>query len=379
MKKYVFVLLLFATLFLGINVQAKVFINPNIEFYVSNPDGAEIGNGTIQLGVIPAQTRIKLLSKDSNDGYYVVMYNGQEANIKNTDIKPVEKTLNKESGYELKAEETVKVFAQEGLQMYEGPSKDYYDKANMIIPKGTEITYKYKDYELNKEEYYAYVTYENISGWVYISLKDENVALKKSGKFLILKLDDINVRESIKGPYNKNIKIEESVLTYDYYTLNQYNLKYMDKDLWLSFNNSDAVVFSNQVKTLNMKAGDAIYESYNGSMPIYSFTENVSLNSVFTYNGYNYVEYNNVKGWVKETLKEEEPVIKPEKTSKKIDLKKPTTIEIVIVLSLAVVVILSLTSLLALVLMEKSAKKQQGKNETTVNDENKKSEDDINI
>ena len=62
MKKYIFMLLLFATLFLRINVQAKVLINPNIEFYVSNPDGAEVGNGTAQLGVVPAQTKIKLLS-----------------------------------------------------------------------------------------------------------------------------------------------------------------------------------------------------------------------------------------------------------------------------------------------------------------------------
>ena len=125
-----------------------------------------------------------------------------------------------------------------------------------------------------------------------------------------------------------------------------------------------------------MKAGDTIYESYNDSMPIYSFPEKVSLNSIFTYNGYNYVEYNEVKGWVKEPIKEEEPIVKPDASNKKIDLKKPTTIEIVVVLSLAIVLILSLTSLLALVLMEKSAKKQQIKNETVVNKEN---DDDLNI
>ena len=184
MKKYLYLFIcLLSFCFIGsVNAEKSkdYMTTPRFEFYISNPEGANAfeeynRENTI---IIPANERVTkaYLAYVSVDNTTRVKYGELEVIVDNSDIKPVNDVFEKEEGYEL--EEAVKfvVPVESGLEMYKGPSDIYYDKLDVVIPKDTEIEYKYIDVLTNAstDGKFAYVTYEGVSGWVYVSTNLEN-------------------------------------------------------------------------------------------------------------------------------------------------------------------------------------------------------------
>ena len=71
---------------------------------------------------------------------------------------------------------------KEGAYLYKGPSKAYDKASDTMIPVGTVLEFSYA------ENYFAYVTYNGVSGWVYTAEEGEvykelsSVAIKNVGK-----------------------------------------------------------------------------------------------------------------------------------------------------------------------------------------------------
>ena len=324
MKK---VLLILITLFIYSNVYAL----SNVELYISNENGAEgINNSTIIN--VPYQTKVILQSINEEEAN--VLYNGVNVIIKNKDLKPVKDTL--------------------------------FDEIKLTVPQDTEIAYKYVDNNVNPE--YAYITYEGTSGWLLLNTSNENIAIKEQGTVIVTNSKSINLRRDFDGEYIELSIPDNTILNYDYVSKYQYRVSYNNELLWLSISNIDALAASSStVVTANVQ--DKVYYTpvTARTRELYAFTESAQINAKFAYRNFYYIEYNNIKGWIKTnnnsnssikivpTEKKEEVVEVPTigATEEKQKGKVPTKVELIIIISLAVLLLLSLTSLIAIVIMNK--------------------------
>lgn len=169
------ILLFIVTFFISCNVYA-------IDLQVINSNGVNVNINGEEIN-IPFKSRVKLIDEFEGKEYTLVEYNNESVSIKKSDLAVVEDTFKAIDGIELEKEETIKIFNKSGLEIYKGPSKVFYDKLNSIIPVDTELTYKYVD-SIKTDNKFAYVTYEGISGWVYLDIVSESIAKKENGKIM---------------------------------------------------------------------------------------------------------------------------------------------------------------------------------------------------
>lgn len=361
MKK---VLLFIITLFISCNVYAL-----DIELRVTNPKGVEIKGETENL-TIPYQATVKL--KDETEGLNAsVEYNGKTVSIKKTDLKPTEDVFKDINGTKLDKTEAFKIFDKNGLEIYNGPSTTFYSKTNKVIPNETELTYNYTYGD------YAYVTYDNVSGWVFLDLASEKVAKKEISKIMIINSKNIELKDKIDGEKIISTIKNYEVLDYAYITKYQYNVTYNNKSLWLSIIGEDAIATVSTIDNINLVVGNIIYEQPNTTKQITDIKENKTVKPLFKYNDFYYIEFDNIKGWVKpeNVIGEEDTniveltekeVIAPapieEQTVKDNNKKIPTKVELIIIVGLAVILLLSLTSLITVVIMNKKNGNELQKN-----------------
>ena len=351
MKK---ILLFLITLFIGCNVYA-------LDLQVSNPNGIKLHVDREEI-VIPYQSTVKLIDEPNGSANVLVEYNGESVSVRKSDLKVLSDTFKDVDGIELTSEETVKVFSKNGLEIYKGPSKTFYDKLNSVIPVNTELTYKYADSN-DTDKRFAYVTYENVSGWVYLDMASEAVAKKENGKIIVINPNNIELKESIYGNKIENTIKEDTVLEYEYFTKYQYNVTYEGKSLWLSINGNDAIAHEATVDSINVFKDEKVYSKPNTLKHVYEFKEDTILEPLFFYNGFYYIETEDTKGWVNKedaledgtskidlTKREvvEEP-IEPEVPEKKPGIKP----EIIVIAFLGILLLVSLTSLIGVVIMNK--------------------------
>ncbi len=351
MKK---ILLFLITLFIGCNVYA-------LDLQVSNPNGIKLHVDREEI-VIPYQSTVKLIDEPDGSANVLVEYNGESVSVRKSDLKVLSDTFKDVDGIELTSEETIKIFIKNGLEIYKGPSKTFYAKLNSVIPVNTELTYKYVDNN-DTDKRFAYVTYENVSGWVYLDMASEAVAKKENGKIIVINPNNIELKDSIYGTKIENTIKEDTVLEYEYFTKYQYNITYEDKSLWLSINGNDAIAHEATVENINVLKDEKVYSKPNTLKHVYEFEEDLVLKPLFFYNGFYYIETEDVKGWVNKedalesgiskidlTKKEvvEEP-IEPEVPEKKPGIKP----EIIVIAFLGILLLVSLTSLIGVVIMNK--------------------------
>ena len=370
MKKYLYVVICLLSFCFISNVKADMLI-PQFDVYVSNEAGAQVKSGDNVVATIPYNTELKLLSKQYDKNISYVMYEGNEVIINNSDIKVVNTTFEKESGHVLGTPQHFKVLVDAGLEMYTGPSEIFYSKVDgVVIPKNTEVEYKYIDYALNEDEKFVYVTYNGMNGWVHINMNTENVAFGKTGTIMILDPNNIRVKKDVSAAY-ENINIDKyAVVSYEYLTKYKYYITYNGENLWLSITDINAIAYESSNDALTINAGDVIYESYAGDNVLYTFESAGTVKPLFYHDDYYYIEHGDFRGWVKVSgiiendankLQPIDLTAEPEKTITKEEKPKQSAfrkIELVVVFGLAVILLLSLTSLATLMIMNKNGNKK---------------------
>ena len=337
MKK---ILLCLVSIFICSNVYALT----DIELYINNPEGVKT-----ESNIIPYQTKVKLVEASEDKDYVTILYNEKDITVNKTDVKVVKEEFTSTDGTSLNKEVTIKTYGP--INMYKGPSI-LFTKVDTTIPENTELAYKY-----SYNDKYAYVTYNGVNGWISIDTSKETLATKEQGSIIVINPDSINARKTINGEYTKINIPTNTVLTYAYSTKYQYNVIYSSESLWISQNGVDAFVVSTDIESININAGDIIYEAPDTTKSLYTFNTAAKVKPLFTYKDYYYVEYDNAKGWVKpnnsvaivdEPIKTDASEIKETTPN-----KKNVKVELIVVISLGVLLVLSLTSLIAIVLMNK--------------------------
>lgn len=117
-------------------------------------------------GFLPKDTVVTINGEYEIEGeeYYSIKYNDKYGYIKVSDTALTEEVYAPEKGYKLE-EETKSIVISKGLYMYKGPSEKF-ENMGVEIPVGTVLTYQYANAEYNAP--WAYVTYNGVSGWVYV-------------------------------------------------------------------------------------------------------------------------------------------------------------------------------------------------------------------
>lgn len=179
MKKYLYLILCLLSFCFINNVKAlKVTGNmaiPTFDAYISNEAGAYAFDSNNETINIPYNTQIKLVTDTYKTDTSIIEYNGvSNYSIKNSDIKLVNDTFEKEEGYKLESSQKFTMPADS--KMYKGPSDIFFDELGVVIPTNTEIEYEYIDVITNNSgtEKFVYTTYNGVSGWVFTSTIQED-------------------------------------------------------------------------------------------------------------------------------------------------------------------------------------------------------------
>lgn len=373
MKK---ILLFLIMLFACCNVSALK--SADIELYISNEDDVIVNES-----VIPYQTHVKLIEEKENN--LLVEYNNEELLINKSDLELVDETFNILNGKKLDTFEKVKVYKNNGLEMYQGPSKSLYNKLDLVIPAGTEITYEYIDNIENLDNKYAYVTYEGVSGWVFLDLEKEEVAQIQNGNILVINTNSIELKDNINGTIIENNIEDGTILKYNSFTKYQYNVTYENKSIWLSINGENALANEVDIESITLFSDDEMYENPNSLKVKYTFESEVSIKPLFYFDGFYYVNYNDMYGWVKSTplennLSKIDPIIKnevnDEKTVEKVHERKEIKPGIILIIILSILLLASLISLVCVVILTKKNPDYLMKNtNNNLNDNNNSKED----
>ena len=97
------------------------------------------------------------------------------AYIRIDDVNLKDDTYLPENAQKLSRPHTVRIIAHGGIPMYAGPNKKY--STIFTIPRGTKLTYLYGNDEETYYRTWAYVTYLNKSGWIYVYAYDADNGL----------------------------------------------------------------------------------------------------------------------------------------------------------------------------------------------------------
>ena len=277
------------------------------EAYVKNPNGAELytSEGKKTNIVVPADYMFEVIMEEIIDGeYYVdVEYKEDYYLCKASDLAL--KNDSYEPDDEMRYDEALKLYTYKtGGYLYNGPSKIYEKVSNEPIPVGTILTTYFYEYG------WAYVTYNNKSGWIFIYSKNDRSNPYNEdtcfAKFTDQTLVTIPGTKLTDDDGNDIAPITDFVeVKINYYTgyigayanYGKYNINYKGQTGWVEVG-AEKVEKDNTVYIYqNTKLTD--YDG-NSLATIFKDTE-----LVYTYKYYNdegypayYVEYKNQKGFV---------------------------------------------------------------------------------
>ena len=316
MRKYI-ISLIVMFLFLPSLVSAKgeppVYINYKVK--VTNKDGISLikDNNSIN---IPYDTVLEVIYEYEQDGklYGNVEYNNNTGIIEISKVELLTKEIDLEK---YKSESLKKIYIfDKGIYLYNGPSKAYgIVEGNIEIPIGTELSYTYGD------EAWAYVTYNDIKGWIYIYPYDEIIYEKgahiatiyNDKKFYTLK--ELKLLESPINNKEKGIVIPEYkevsykyVYSKDPYTT-YYYLIYNDMEGWYKYEPLEVAEFYNEEFIVNATDDMDIYSSplvTSNILGKINKNEEYNLLAIAlkdsiddnTYESWTYIKYKDTIGWL---------------------------------------------------------------------------------
>ena len=197
-----------------------------------------------------------------------------------------------------------------GAYLYKGPSKTYGKVDGEVeLPVGTTIQYTYRD------ELFAYVEYNGVSGWVYIYQPADNsegsgpykegssLANIESGKLITLDETPIykdTIGEDTIGSIPKNVNLSYKYSYYKSNFLKMYYVKYNGISGWVKdvgIYQKNKTIFSHLKEVTICK--DRVYEECTN--PLGTIPKNTMVNVKYSFNSFDrwyYVEYNGISGWV---------------------------------------------------------------------------------
>lgn len=289
---------------------------PSISEYkalIKNSNGVKCENFTI-----PYNTEVTVVMEyDKNDIAYVdVRYNNDYCTIKMSDIALKDKFNLDDFSNEFYL---YKYVYKKGAYLYKGPSK-IYGKVddNIELPVGLKLKIEYFD------EQWGYVTYNGVSGWVFIyeptefNLYEENTALADIDNGTIYTLEEITLDS---GPYNgektdivipKGEKVKYN-LSYcaKFNEMCSIYLTYNGKRGWYGYNKNDyrKIALVPEKGSLYILNDTDIYEDSNFNKKIGKLEKNQEVEVIYyqydyekLYENSEYVKYyiknNEIKGWV---------------------------------------------------------------------------------
>lgn len=198
---------------------------------------------------------------------------------------------------------------KKGAYLYKGPSKVYGKVEGEIeLPVGTTIEYTYRD------DLFAYVTYNNVSGWVYIYQplsvevsgpykEGSSTANIEYGKLITIEdtvIYDDPVNNELVGTIPKDITLNYKYI-YDYGLINKYYyVEYKGISGWVknvAIYEKNRTIFTNLNEITICK--DRVLEKC--SNPLGTIPKLQIIDVKYTSPGFDrwfYVEYNGISGWV---------------------------------------------------------------------------------
>lgn len=297
--------LLFILLFIPCMVKADMGA-PELKPYemiVTNPDGIdyyESSEDTTPVGKLKKNQKFKVEYEYDNE-YTIDIGNDDNYFLKSLDgtvlVKDsLDPTVDKgDYIHELKTPNEAIVYNEDGVNIFEGPSKIY--KKVGFIPKDTKLTYKY--YIASDEESitHIYVEYKGKKGWVEILSK--NVLIAKKQDFIAM--DDYKI---------SGTTIPKNTIIRSYYKSDAWSrvslIEYNDcTDLISSYDEFSKLLYVSK-RNATAKRNFTVYtESGNNGTELITIPENAKLLLIASYSqrgvdeSQNYVEYNGKRGWIK--------------------------------------------------------------------------------
>ena len=299
---------------------------PSLTMYdvrVKNPNGTyvEVWNaetGSMEKKLIPYDTIINDIFMEENiNGELYGFYNDGSVKLSDCEV------ITKEFDFSKFNSTPGKLYVyKEGAYLYKGPSKVYGKVDNEImIPVGTTIEYKYSD------DLFAYVTYKDVSGWVYIYQRamyegsgpykeGSSTARVENGELFVTKEtkihnDPVNSTELGKT-IPANTKLEYKYIYNPYVFVNSYYVTYNGVSGWITNDNSNIAKKYNDAKiyTYNSSAKICKDTIENKCDLVTTIPEDTMLNIDYIIDNIDawfYVTYKNKSGWVYYAAYDESP------------------------------------------------------------------------
>ena len=307
MKKVLFLVVMFIFPLIVFADGAGPYVK-EYEVYVSNPAGAKAYdyNGKETGEVFPVDTTFKVYMEEIINGvYYVdVMYKDDYYLCKSSDLS-LKKDFAIPDEDTWRSETPIKLYTYtNGGYLYKGPSKKYDKVMSSEIPVGTILTYEYETYG------WAYVTYNNEKGWVFIYQKDDrsnpyddNTSFAKLTDETVFTLPGTSLLDDNGKEIEKINDFTEVRINYYLGYLNawpgatQYNVNYKGKVGWIyataeKNDNDDTLYFFKDVD---------LFETTNSKKKIGTIPKNTEIKYDYYVNNYQdaptyYLTYNGKTG-----------------------------------------------------------------------------------
>lgn len=316
MKKYIIVLLFMFMVLPSLVIargEPPVYINYKVK--VVNENGIQMKLNDSKEITIPFDTVLEVNYEYEISGklYGNVEYNDASGMIEISGTELLTKEVDLEK-YKSEAEKKIYVF-DKGNYLYNGPSKAYgLVDGNIEIPVGTTLSYIYGD------EAWAYVTYNNTKGWIYIYTYDDIIYEKGATVATIYNRKAYTIKdiELLSSPLtdeknNKKIPALKEINCKYFYSKEPYLTYYYITDGsnegWYKLNSLDLAESYEDDFIVNAYEDSKIYEKPDTNSKVLSDIKKdeeynvlaIGINDDIennTYESWSYVKYNNIKGWI---------------------------------------------------------------------------------
>ena len=302
------------------------YISP-YEIIVIKEEGTDLKISANEKRTIPYNTVLEVLEVNESDNKktYYIEYDGDYGLVSASDVALKDEVFNPEGKMD-KHQRLYKYVFADDVYIYNGPSSEFSKASEEAIPVGTILNYIYSD------DYYIYIQYNGIEGWVYVDNPYTVSSVTKTNKSLvdytsdgkIYTLGDIEMYKDQTCTEKLDVLIPKNTeVSYQYsfaYSLRStsYYVNYNGVEGWIS-----NVQYLDFPTDLLIKRGTNAFIYNTDSINIYSdldktniidtLENNEVINLIYSisfnditedcevcrYNNMNYIEYETGKfGWI---------------------------------------------------------------------------------
>ena len=252
--------------------------------------------------IASVNTKISITGEFVYNGelYLKTIFNGTEGYIKGSTVTLEESAVGQDSAYKTAGPRSIAVISKDGVSLRKGPSLAY-DTVSEPFGYGTVFTYEYVDTEYEPDARWAYVTSDDVSGWVYIyqfamGINCDFAKVLSENDYYTGKIKTITDGAYLtEMPYSASEKVsenipEKTVFDFKYYYENYDSImvfvEYDGVKGWIKADNSE-----DYKAALGVKSGVCVFKE--GGLPIYTdaFDESSITGSSLSQNSIASVDY----------------------------------------------------------------------------------------